>query len=68
MYQTVFMDNFPIKAKAKEQGITPRELCQRAVEEHGSIFLAAVALKVYPNTVRYHLTHEKQPRKHTSKE
>lgn len=40
-----------LKQLANERGIAIERLVVDAIEEHGSVYQAAAALKVYPNTL-----------------
>lgn len=44
-----------LKKLADEQGLTVKQLCEKAKAEHGTELMAAMSLGVYPNTIRYHL-------------
>jgi transposase-like protein len=44
-----------IEAIAHERGVSTEELVTAAIEKHGSILRAAMALEVAPNTIRYWL-------------
>lgn len=45
-----------LKVLAKAQGVTVRKLLLDALKKHGSIFRAAVALDVNPNSIQYWMT------------
>jgi transposase-like protein len=44
-----------IESIAKERGETTEQVVTGAIEKHGSILRAAMALEVAPNTLRYWL-------------
>lgn len=45
-----------LDSAATDKGITVIELVKDAIRKGGSIYAAAQALEVTPNTIRYHLT------------